>query len=504
MSGTPMLSTNMQYDLIVVGSGPAGQKAAIAAAKQNWRVLVVERQRELLGGVSLHTGTIPSKTIREAILHLTGYRHRDVYEESYRRKREITMNELRRKLHSVAQTEWQVIQDQFARNRVQVVCGDGAFVDPHTIEVAGRGDRQTFQAEHILLAPGTRPSRPSHIPFNGETVFDSDEILNLANIPRSMIVVGGGVIGLEYAIMFATLGVQVTVIDGRGQLLEFCDHEIIDVLLYHARSLGMVFRLGESVTDIHEPKPGLVAVELESGKRLLGETVLFSVGRTGDTGRLHLERADLVADERGRLKATKNFQTEVPHIYAVGDVVGFPALASTAMEQGRQAVCHMLGKSFEPCQFMPYGLYTIPEISMVGRNEQELTRERVPYEVGVARYGEIARGHISGDRTGMLKLLFHRDTRLVLGVHAIGEAATEIVHIGQAVMALGGTIEYFRDAVFNYPTMAECYKVAALDGLNKLSLWEEAEMGIAAKNAATITAECDAVVREVEALAANV
>lgn len=494
----------MQYDLIVVGSGPAGQKAAIAAAKQNWRVLVVERQRELLGGVSLHTGTIPSKTIREAILHLTGYRHRDVYEESYRRKREITMNDLRRKMYKVAQTEWQVIQDQFARNRVEVVCGDASFIDPHTIEVNGRGEHLSYEGDYILLAPGTKPSRPDHIPFNGETVFDSDEILNLANIPRSMIVVGGGVIGLEYAIMFATLGVQVTVVDGRSQLLEFCDHEIIEVLLHHARSLGMIFRLGESVVEIHEPKPGLVAVELESGKRLLGETVLFSVGRTGDTGSLRLNRAGLAPDNRGRLKATEHFQTEVPHIYAVGDVVGFPALASTAMEQGRRAVCHMLGKTFEPCRFMPYGLYTIPEISMVGKTEQQLTGERMPYEVGIARYGEIARGHISGDRTGMLKLLFHRDTRELLGVHAIGEAATEIIHIGQAVMTLDGTVDYFRDAVFNYPTMAECYKVAALDGLNKLSLWEEAEMGIAAaKTSASISAACDAVVEELEALGAE-
>ncbi len=465
----------MRYDLIVVGSGPAGQKAAIAAAKQNWRVVVIERQRELLGGVSLHTGTIPSKTIREAILHLTGYRHRDVYEDAYRRKREITMNDLRRKMVKVAQVDWQVIQDQFARNRITVLCGEASFIDSRRIEVTGRGEQQLLQADHILLAPGTRPARPEHIPFNGETVFDSDEILNLATMPRSMIVVGGGVIGLEYAIMFATLGVQVTVVDGREQLLEFCDHEIIDTLLHQARSQGMTFRLGESVTDIHEPKPGLVAVELESGKRLLGETVLFSVGRVGDTAALRLQRAGLAADDRGRLKCNKHFQTEVPHIYAVGDVVGFPALASTSMEQGRRAVCHMLGREFDPCQHMPYGLFTIPEISMVGRNEQQLTADRVPYEVGIARFSEIARGQIAGDTTGMLKLLFHRESRKLLGVHAIGESATEIIHIGQAVMALDGTIDYFRDTVFNYPTMAECYKVAALDGLNKLSLWAEVE-----------------------------
>jgi NAD(P) transhydrogenase len=469
----------MHYDLLVVGSGPAGQKAAIAAAKQNWRVCIVERQRELLGGVSLHTGTIPSKTIREAILHLTGYRHRDVYEESYRRKREITMNDLRRMIYKVNQVEWQVLQDQFARNHVTVVCGEAAFVNSNCMEVTSRGERQTIEAEYILLAPGTRPTRPSHIPFNGETIFDSDEILSLGNIPRSMIVVGGGVIGLEYALMFATLGVKVTVVDGRSQLLEFCDREIIDTLLHHARSLGMIFRLGESVVEIREPKRGLVAVELESGKRLLGETVLFSVGRVGDTAALRLGRAGLEVDDRGRLASTEYFQTNVPHIYAVGDVVGFPALASTAMEQGRRAVCHMVGKCFEPCRTMPYGLFTIPEISMVGQNEQQLTKDRVPYEVGVAHFGEIARGQIVGDRTGMLKLLFHRESRKLLGVHVIGEAATEIIHIGQAVMALGGTLDYFRDTVFNYPTMAECYKVAALDGLNKLSLWDEVESACA-------------------------
>ena len=290
-----------------------------------------------------------------------------------------------------------------------------------------------------------------------------------------MIVVGGGVIGLEYAIMFATLGVQVTVVDGRSHLLEFCDREIIETLLHHARSLGMVFRLGESVVSIREPKPGRVAVELESGKRLLGETVLFSVGRAGDTDCLNLTNAGLDVDNRGRIRCNSHFQTAVPHIYAVGDVVGFPALASTAMEQGRRAACHMVGQEFEPCEHMPYGLFTIPEISMVGQNEEQLTEARVPYEVGMARFSEIARGHIVGDTAGMLKLLFHRESRKLLGVHAIGESATEIVHIGQAVMALGGTLDYFRDTVFNYPTMAECYKVAALDGLNKLSLWAEAE-----------------------------
>jgi NAD(P) transhydrogenase len=462
----------MHYDLIVIGSGPAGQKAAIAAAKQNRRVAIIERERELVGGVCLHTGTIPSKTIREAILHLTGYRHRDVYDELYRNKRDITMDDLRRKMQRVATDEWQVIQDQFARNRVHAIFGEASFIDPHTVAVCSGDGELTLNGTHILIASGTKPSRPAHIPFDGRSVFDSDEFLNLEHIPRSMVVIGGGVIGIEYAIMFATLGVQVTVVDGRSELLEFCDREIIDTLLYHARSLGMVFRLGESVVDICQPRQGIVAVELESGKRLLGETALFSVGRTGDTACLHLERAGLSADKRGRLQCDANFQTDVPHIYAVGDVVGFPALASASMEQGRRAVYHMMGQTFRPAQYMPYGLFTIPEISMVGKNEEELTAERVPYEIGIARFSEIARGQINGDRTGMLKLLFHRDTRQLLGVHVIGESATEIVHIGQTVMSFDGTIDYFRDTVFNYPTMAECYKVAALDGLNKMSLLE--------------------------------
>jgi NAD(P) transhydrogenase len=385
------------------------------------------------------------------------------------------MQDLRRQLVQVSQHEWHVLQDQFARNRVTVLIGEGAFVDPNCVEVITQEGSQTICAKNILVATGTKPARPAHIPFDAETIFDSDEILRTDHIPRSMVVVGGGVIGIEYAIMFAALGVNVTVVDGREQLLEFCDREIIETLLYQARSLGMVFRLGESVVEIHRPRPGLVAVELESGKRLLGETVLFSVGRSGDTAGLRLERAGLSPDSRGRIKCNEHFQTAVPHIYAVGDVVGFPALASASMEQGRRAVCHMMGQVFTPSRNMPYGLFTIPEISTVGKNEQELTAAKIPYEVGVARYSEIARGQINGDLTGMLKLLFHRETRQLLGVHVIGEAATEIVHIGQTVMAFDGTIDYFRDTVFNYPTMAECYKVAALDGLNKLSLLEECD-----------------------------
>lgn len=458
----------MRYDLAVVGSGPGGQKAAIAAAKLGKRVVIVERRRELVGGVCLHTGTIPSKTMREAILHLTGFRQRDVYADRYRQKRGITMNDLRAKLAQVSHHEWEVIQDQFDRNGVTTLVGEARFVSAHRLEISGGGETQVVDADRFVLAPGTKPARPAHIPFDGQSVFDADEFLDLDHIPRSMIVVGGGVIGIEYGIMFAALGVRVTVIDGRERLLEFCDREIIDSLVYHARSLNVNFFLGEAVQKIEKLRPNLVAVELESGKRVMGETCLFSVGRQGDTDALNLAASGIEVDKRGRITCDENFRTMVPHIYAVGDIVGFPALASASMEQGRRAVCHAFGQRFKSCPHMPYGLFTVPEISLVGQTEQQLTADHVPYETGVARYSEIARGQIAGDRTGMLKLLFHRETLELLGVHVIGESATEIIHIGQAVMALGGTIEYFRDTVFNYPTMAECFKVAALDGLNKL------------------------------------
>jgi len=459
----------MRYDLVVIGSGPAGQKGAIAAAKLNKRVALIERKARGVGGVCLHTGTIPSKTMREAILHLTGFRQRGVYGERYRDKRKITMADLKRQVAHVIENEVDVIQDQLDRNGVDMFHGEARFTGPHELEVQTREGNTRVQADFVLVACGTKPARPASIPFDGKHIFDSDEVLNLDTIPRSMVVVGGGVIGIEYAIMFATLGVRVTVVDGRERLLEFCDREIVDALLYHSRSLGIVFRLGEDVIGIDRLHEGRVAIQLESGKRLIGDSVLYTTGRVGDTANLNLEAAGLQPDERGRLWCDENQRTWAEHIYGVGDVVGFPALASVSMEQGRRAVCHAFGQPFRDCKHMPYGLYTIPEISMVGKSEEQLTKEHVPYEIGIARFKEIARGQILGDQTGMLKLLFHRTTRKLLGVHCIGETATEIIHIGQSVMAFDGTIDYFRDTVFNYPTMAECYKVAAFDGLNKLA-----------------------------------
>lgn len=460
----------MHYDLVVLGSGPSGQKGAIAAAKLGKRVAIIERSARQIGGVCSHTGTIPSKTMREAILHLSGYRHRDIYGEQYRRKRHITIQDLQRKVLAVSQHEREVIEDQLDRNGVDIFSGDARFVGPHEIEVTDGGQQTLLKADKLLLAVGTVPDRPANTQFDGQRIFDSDQLLRIDRIPRSMLVVGGGVIGIEYAIMFATLGVHVTVIDGREQLLSFCDREIVDSLLYHARSIGMVFRLGEDVVRLSKLGDDRVALELESGKRLVAETALMAVGRRGDTDGLNLEAAGLKADQRGRVQCDEHHRTEVDHIYAVGDVIGFPALASTAMEQGRKAVAHAFNQEAGDFDLMPYGLFTIPEISMVGKSEEQLTKDRVPYEVGVARFREIARGQILGEQMGMLKLLFHRETLSLLGVHCIGVSATEIIHIGQAVMHFGGTIEYFRDNVFNYPTMAECYKVAAFDGLNKLGL----------------------------------
>jgi NAD(P) transhydrogenase len=459
----------MRYDLIVIGSGPAGQKGAIAAAKLQKRVAIIDRSHSQVGGVCVHTGTIPSKTMREAIMHLTGFRQRNVYGERYREKRHIKMADLRRQIAYVLDHEVAVIHDQLDRNGVDSYFGEARFVSPHEIVVEAHDGHTMLSADRFLISCGTKPARPANIPFDKQRVFDSDEILQINHIPRTMTVVGGGVIGIEYAIMFATLGVRVTVVDGRDQLLEFCDREIVETLLFHARSLGMSIRLGENVVAVDFPNNEHVALEMESGKRLLSEAVLFAAGRVGDTARLNLPAAGLAADSRGRLCCDADLRTAVSHIYAAGDVIGFPALASTSMEQGRRAVCHAFGQPFQGCDHLPYGLFTIPEISMIGRNEEQLTHDKVPYEVGIARFREIARGQISGDETGLLKLLFDRRTHEILGVHCIGESATEIVHIGQAVMSLGGTIEYFRDTVFNYPTMAESYKVAAFDGLNKLA-----------------------------------
>ena len=456
------------YDLIVIGSGPAGQKAAIAAAKLGKKVAVIDR-KGMLGGVSLHTGTIPSKTLREAVMYMTGFRQRAFYGSDYSLKEKVSKEDLSARVRTVLERELEVVRHQFRRNEVTVIQGSACFLDPHTIVApTDAGDAQ-LSAEKILIACGTRPARDPMIPFDGQTVIDAGELESLAEIPKDLIVVGAGVIGIEYASMCAALEVRVTVIEQRAEILDFVDREIVEHLQYHLRDLGVIFRFGEKVLSVEKDSRGAVVATLESGKTVAGAALLYAVGRQSNADLLKLEAAGVPLDNRGRIGVNEHFQTAIPHIYAAGDVIGFPALAATSMEQGRLAACHMFGAhSTNSTSPLPYGVYTIPEISMIGKTERQLTEEKIPYEVGIARYEELARGQILGDQTGRLKLLFDpRDLKL-LGIHIIGEGATELLHIGQAIMNTGATIEYFRDTVFNYPTLAEAYKVAALNGLNKL------------------------------------
>lgn len=461
------------YDLVVIGSGPAGQRAAIAAAKLDKKVAMVEH-RQVVGGVCTNTGTIPSKTLREAVLHLSGYRERGIYGASYTVKQNINIQDLLFRTTHVIRHEIDVTRHQLQRNRIEMFEASAGFADPHTVRLtnlAGKGHRDVTSAS-VVIACGTHATRDKHIPFDGQRVFISDDILTLEKLPRSLAVIGAGVIGAEYATIFAALGIRVTLIDKRTQLLPFIDSEITQALAYHMHQSRVTLRLGEEVSGVEiftDDRGQHVRIKLASGKQVVTDAALYSIGRTGATEALNLEAAGVKADSRGRVEVNANYQTAQPHIYAVGDVIGFPSLASTSMEQGRLAASHSFGIEAKSMPgLFPYGIYTIPEISTVGKNEAELTEAGVPYEVGKARYNEIARGQIIGDTGGLLKLLFHYDTRELLGVHIIGEGASELIHIGQAVIGLGGTVDYFVNTVFNYPTLAECYKTAAFDGLNRL------------------------------------
>lgn len=458
-----------EYDLVVIGSGPAGQKGAICAAKMRKKVAIVERQRTI-GGVCVHTGTIPSKTLREAVLYLSGLRQRTFYGRGYVVKDRIAMSDLVFRAQAVMAREVEVIKAQLRRNYVTTFEGEARFCDPHTVEVKDGDGSQILRGNNILIACGTRPAHSTDIPIDGQRIFDADQVHSLGEVPRDLIIVGAGIIGLEYASMFAAVGVKVTLLDQRPILLDFVDREIIESLCFQLRQLGTVFRLGEKVVAVgFDQERDRVFAKLESGKKVHGQGLLYTIGRQANSDKINLEAAGLTADGRGKLAVNEHFQTSVPHIYAAGDVIGFPALASTSMEQGRLAGCAMFGKpGTMPQHLIPYGIYTIPEISMVGHTEEHLTREKIPYEVGLARYAELAKGQMLGDEQGLLKLIFDPDSLKLLGVHIIGDQATELVHIGQAALTLGGTIEYFRDTVFNYPTLAEAYKVAALDGINKL------------------------------------
>jgi NAD(P) transhydrogenase len=466
--------TDYDYDLFVIGSGPAGQRAAIQAAKLNKRVAIAER-KAVVGGVSVNLGTIPSKTLREAVMYLSGYRERGIYGMAYSVKQRIEMADLLFRADHVIRTEIDITRHQLVRNGVEMIAADASFVDAHTIHlehVDGSGSHNVT-AKNVVIAVGTHATKDPSIEFDGQCILTSDDILKLESIPKTLAIIGGGVIGVEYASIFSALGVRVTLIDKRDRLLSFVDHEIIDSLVYHLRERRMILRLGEEVSKIEKAageNGERVRIHLASGKQIAAEKTLYSIGRTGATEKINLEAAGVESDGRGRLSVNGTYQTSVPHIYAVGDIIGFPSLASTSMEQGRLAACHAFGAPTNSVpELFPYGIYAIPEISTVGRSEEELTREGIPYEVGKAHYREIARGQIIGDSTGLLKIIFHYDTHEVLGVHIIGEGASELIHIGQAVMAFKGKVEYFINTVFNYPTLAEAYKTAAFDGINRLA-----------------------------------
>ena len=470
IEAAPSASPDMdKYDIIVIGSGPAGQRAAIQAAKFGKKAALVEKM-EVIGGAAINTGTIPSKTMREAVLHLSGFYYQSIYGVNYRVKEQITMADLSFRAQHVIKTEIDVTRAQLSRNGIEVLNGLASFTGPNGLRVSGVRGQADYQAEKVIIATGTKPASSPLVPFNNRNIINSDQILQMPQIPKTMIVVGGGVIGVEYTCMFATLGVRVTLIEKRPRLLEFADSEMVEALCYHLRDRRVTLRLNEEVESVEETPDNGVVANLKSKKKVAGEALLYAVGRQGNVDELNLGAAGLDADSRGRITVDADYRTKQPHIFAVGDVIGFPSLGSVSMEQGRIAAASAFGMPIhsDPAHY-PYGIYTIPEISFIGKTEEQLTDAGVAYEVGIAYFREIARGQIRGDTTGRLKLIFKPDTKELLGVHIIGEGASELLHIGQAVFALKGTVEYFVDTVFNYPTLAECYKTAAFNGLNKLT-----------------------------------
>lgn len=461
-----MLLGMEHFDVLVIGAGPAGQKAALQAAKLKKKVAVVEREK-VVGGACVSTGTLPSKTLRETVHSLSMLHRRQLIQS-----KGTTMAALLERKELVVKHEIDIIRGQLDRNGVKLFTGSASFVDPHVVRVStADGSTTDAQAKVIIIATGSRPTAPKGIDASDSRVLDSDGVLDLEHVPRTLTVLGGGVIGCEYACIFSALGTKVTLVDRRNRLLRFMDGEISDALAYQMRAHDITLRLGEELEQVVLGNTsGRVETRLKSGKVVLTERLLIAMGRASNVEGLGLDTLGIETSSTGLVTVNASYQTGAhPHIYAVGDVIGFPSLASTSMEQGRLAVLHALGEKAHafPKSF-PYGIYTIPEISFAGATEEELTEQKVPYEVGRAEYSETARGQILGDHTGILKLLFHRESLALLGVHIIGEAATELIHIGQAVIAHGGLVSYFRDTVFNYPTLAECYKVAALNGLNRL------------------------------------
>jgi NAD(P) transhydrogenase len=462
------MTTTYDFDLVSIGSGPAGQRAAVQAAKLGKRAAVVEKRR-CVGGVCLDTGTIPSKTLREAVISHAAIAGKGERTPGARREERPSSGQLLAGVDRVMTRELEVIEDQLRRNDVAVLAGEAMFDDPHTLVLRSEQGTRRITAANVVIAVGTEPASTPGVKPDGEIILTTDDIVRLPRLPRTLAVVGAGVVGIEYASIFAAVGVGVTLVERRDRPLEFLDREIVDELIHQMRTRNVTFRLGEAVESLAVSAERRAVLNLESGKRIVADMVLFSAGRVAATGALNLAVAGLTTDARGRLSVDERFRTAVPHVFAAGDVIGYPSLAATSAEQGRLAACAAFGVDAGALEsHFPIGIYAIPEISMVGAPEHELTARKVPYETGVARYREIARGQILGDHSGMFKMLFHRDDRRLLGIHCIGTGATELVHVGQAVLGLGGGLDYFMKTVFNYPTLAECYKVAALDASNKL------------------------------------
>jgi len=466
-----MQKSSSHYDLAIIGSGPSGRSAAIQAAKLNRRVLVVEKA-ERMGGVSVHTGTIPSKTLRETVLNLSGWRERSFYGRSYRAKTDIEASDLKKRLHKTLDYEVDILEHQFARNHVEHITGTASFVGTHELKIERDEDEDcTITADKFLIATGTKTYQPDDIPFNKTTILDSDDFLDIPKIPRSLVVIGAGVIGVEYSTMCSTLDIQVTLIEPRDTMLDFIDKTLMAEFIHQIRINGVDLRLGASVTKV-EDKGDFVEVSMENGRHIRAEMLLFAAGRIGATQSLNLDAVGLKTDKRGRIDVNrKTYQTSVPHIYATGDVIGHPSLASTSLQQGRIASCHALDTPTLPeSPWFPYGIYSVPEISTVGMSEEEVTERNIPYEVGIARFSETSRGHIMGIDRGMLKMLVSLKTRRLLGVQILGEGATELIHIAQAVLNLKGTVDYFVENTFNYPTLAEAYRTAGLDAFNRMPI----------------------------------
>ncbi len=463
------MKQQQKFDLIVIGSGPAGQRAAIQAAKLGKRAVIIERNN-VIGGVALHTGTIPSKTLREAILYLTGWGQRGFYGNDYRLKSEITVKDLRQRLDITIQHELETIRKQLARNSIEVIHGTASFVDPHTIKIDKEdGSSLSLSADYFLIATGTRPRRPDNIDFDDTSITDADGLLNATGLPESVTIIGAGVIGVEYATMLNALEIEVTLINESANILPFVDREILTEFLKHQKDHGMNFYSGIKIQSILKTNTGTVITTLENGEKYESEVLIFTAGRTGCTSSLKLENAGLNANKRHLIKVNENYQTDVPHIFAAGDVIGFPSLASTSMEQGRTVALNAFGYE-KDCDMVniPYGIFSVPEISMIGKTETELQKENISYVTGKARFQETARGQILGLQSGMLKILVSATDRQLLGVHIMGYNATELIHIGQSVIKLEGKLDYFLNNIFNYPTLAGAYKIAALDAWNYL------------------------------------